>query len=161
MIDRKLNYNDREDQRRIGAPFLMAMRYRPQIDLYESDLGYIDNNIKSHPLFRYVNGKVFGRKRDATKISGEESINTKFVQIVFYEKIIEDPNCPPRVYYLIKILLGKWYEELNQYPIDITDEHGNYVVDKQGNRKQITADEIFALRRPLIEKWLERGKAWS
>lgn len=161
MIDRKLNYNDREDQRRIGAPFLMAMRYRPKIDLYESDLGYIDNNIKSHPLFRYINGKVFGRKKDKMKISDEESINTDFVQIVFYEQFLDAPNCPPRVCYIIKNLLGKWYEQLNRCHIDITDEQGNYVVDEKGNRKQITADEIFALRRPMVERWLERGKAWS
>ncbi len=160
MVDRKLKYDDIDDQRRLGIPFPKAMRYS-KIDLYESDLKYIDYNIKSHPLFRYVNGIVFNRGKNQTEISKEERINTNFVQIVFYEKIIEDPNCPPRVYYLIKTLLGKWYEELNRCPIDITDEHGNYVVDKQGNRKQITAYEIFALRRPFIERWLERGKAWS
>ena len=156
MVDRKLEWGDRDvENNRIGTPFIIGKFFN--IDLYESDLGYIDNNIKSHPLFRYINGNVFGEK----ELSKKQRINTKFVQIVFYEKFIEDPNCPPRVYYVIKILLGKWYEELNRYPIDITDEHGNYVVDKKGNRKQITADEIFALRRPMVERWLERGKAWS
>ncbi|MBO7509200.1 MAG: hypothetical protein J6T57_02915 [Alphaproteobacteria bacterium] len=161
MVDRKLDYDNDYDQQRLGSPFLIAMKYRPQVGLYESDLRYIDYNIKSHPLFRYVNGKVFGREKNRAKISDEESINTKFVQIVFYERIIKDSNCPPRVYYVIKTLLGQLYEGLIQEFIYITDEHGNPVVDKNGNKKTITAEEIFALRRPCIERWLERSKAWS
>lgn len=155
MIDRKLEWGDREAENRIGPPFTIGKFFN--IDLYESDLRYIDNDIKSHPLFRYINGNVFGEK----KLSKKERINTNFVEIVFYEKIIEDPNCPPRVYGVIKCLLGRSYDELSNRYIDITDEHGNYVVDKQGNRKQIPTNEIFALRRPMVERWLERGKAWS
>ena len=155
MVDRKLKCGDRDIEKRIGTPFIIGKFFN--IDLYESDLRYINCNIKQHPLFRYVNGDVFGEK----ELSKKERINTNFVQIVFYEQIIEDSNCPPRVYQVIKCLLGSLYDELSNRYINITDEHGNYVVDKQGNRKQITADEIFALRRPLIERWLERGKAWS
>ena len=44
MVDRKLEWGDRDvENNRIGTPFIIGKFFN--IDLYESDLGYIDNNI--------------------------------------------------------------------------------------------------------------------
>ena len=152
MVDRKLNlHRGGKDYNTLGRPFVTAVFF--YIDFYESDLKSI-NYIKSHQLFRYVNGDVFGNGMG-------ESMNTYFVQIVFYEQFLDDPNLTKRVNFWLGTYLGNLYKIVESFDIDITDEHGNYVVDKQGNRKTIPADEIFALRRLMVERWLERGKAWS
>ena len=152
MQDRKLDlHRGGKDFKMLGWPFVTALFF--EIDFYESDLNSI-NYIKSHPLFRYVNGNVFGNTMGI-------SMDVYFVQTVFYEQFFDDQNLTPRVQFWLRTYLGNMYKIMESFGIEIPDKEGNYVFDEKGEIKTTSYAEIFAIRRPLIEKWLERGKAWS
>lgn len=155
MQDRKLDlHRGSKDFKMLGWPFVAALFF--EIDFYESDLKSI-NYIKSHPLFRYVNGNAFGKTTNTVGIS----MDVYFVHTVFFEQFLDDQNLTPRVQFWLRTYLGNMYKIMESFGIEITDKEGNYVFDEKGEIKTTSYAEIFAIRRPLIEKWLERGKAWS
>jgi len=111
------------DDDRLGFPF----NYTSIIGapLYESDMRYINNVIKTDKIYRMIvnahnswNGvcttndpEFMGKTIDGIKyISHQESRYKTFIEtcnlIQFLSKFLDDPECPKRVKYFIYVFVG-------------------------------------------------------
>jgi len=108
---KKLDYKNPNDMQRLGRPFHLASIYH--IDLYESDLAYIDRKIKNHKLFRLI-------------ISGTSNTMNK---IVFFESFAKDPNCPANVQKFLYTYIGALYRILMKYNQDKIFEQRRQIIE--------------------------------
>ena len=128
-MDGKLDY--RKDAELLGWPFWSGHCWG--IDFYESDLKYI-NKIKSHRLYRVVSGAPYNVRWNLAKLSNDQVLQWTFSKIIFFEQFLQDPNCPPRVKNFLYFTVGDWRTDISL----------------------CGKTELFSLRRPLIEKWMEK-----
>lgn len=130
-MDRKLDYHNDKDEELLGWPFFCGALWK--VDFYKSDLKYI-NQIKNHRLYRVVSGAPYDMRNNLIKFSDTQLLQWTFSRIIFFEQFLQDPDCPPRVKRFLCFLIGNWRTD----------------VDFCGQT------ELFNLRRPLIEKWMEK-----
>lgn len=123
----------RELAKRLGYPFHSAKQWK--VSFTESDINYIETVIMADKLYRPVTQNVNAYKKIDSKEEAVKKYNSyeKFyhfilrgylAEINFFERFMNDENCPYNVHYFLWCHLGKLRKTLEAYRMYAKEYYG-------------------------------------